>query len=458
MRSVFSRNSAAVALGLAYAGLAYLLAPAVVNGDGLGYLKATFAGDTYPGHLLLLPIFAMVKDLVQPATAIALLLPLRALMHACGGLAVAIVLVTLWPRGARVAAIGALGFGASFATLAAASDVESYAPALVPVCLFLYALDRDRPWLAAIAGALATLLHIQNGLLGLALVAAVPRWRTRAALATLFFAIVGGAYFIAVQQKGAPWLREVHHGLPYPVSWRTAPATLHGVAKALVYAPYLYEAAALRVGLQTALGLLVLSALLWRRAALTAAERRWLVAWVVPVALLGASYFPSDQERWIGLLPLLWWYVARAPRRSDGALVALLLAANLALWLPVARDRSPRERAHVAQQLLRPGDLVISPGHGWDELVGIYEPLPIARLPLVVQGGLADLGATIAAARRRAPRTILLRMDGSDRDPRGWKDLEKQGYDRQRVATLLPGWRFWIGEGVELLVEGGGAD
>ena len=58
------------------------------------------------------------------------------------------------------------GLGASFAVLVSSSDVESYAPALALVhACFLYALAR-RWWLgAALAVALAALLHVENLLL-----------------------------------------------------------------------------------------------------------------------------------------------------------------------------------------------------------------------------------------------------------------------------------------------------
>lgn len=443
--------------------LAYLLAPAVVNGDGIGYLKATVAGARYPGHLGLLPVFGVVRDLVKhlvhgPDEPVTLLGPIRALCHVAGGLSVAWLFVTLRPRGRRAAWTATLGFGASYAVVAAASDVESYALALVPITACLWALDRRRPLVAAVAAALATLLHVGNVLFGLALVLAPGTRRQRAAAVGIFGALIGAAYFVAVQQYGLGWLREMHHGFAYPLSWRTAPATLHGLGKALIYAPYLYEASWLRVGLQTALGVAVLLVLVSRRPALDAVEGRWLLAWLVPFALLGVSYFPSDHERWVFVLPLLWYVVGRTPRSRDPLVVLTLVTANLALWVPVAKDRAPLDRAAAVRPMLLPGDLVISPGHAWDELVGFESPVAapgIERLPLVYHAGITPaLPAFVAEARRRAARTIILRLDGSDADPRGWKELAAFGITRDNVGALLPGLRFPLAPGVELLVNG----
>lgn len=442
--------------------LAYLLAPAVVNGDGIGYLKATIAGTRYPGHLGLLPVFGVVRELVKylvhaPDEPIALLGPIRVLCHVAGGVSVAWLFLTLLPRGRRAALTATLGFGASYAVVIAASDVESYALALVPICACLWALDRRRPLVAAVAAAIATLFHVGNVLLGLAILLAPGPRRQRAAAVVVFGALIGAAYFIAVQQYGLAWLREMHHGFAYPLSWRTMPATLHGLGKALVYAPYLYEASWLRVGLQTGLGVGVLLALLWRKPAVDASEARWLLAWFVPFALLGVSYFPSDHERWIFVLPLLWFLVGCAPRRRDPFVVLVIAVANLALWLPVAKDRAPLERAAAVRPLLLPGDLVIAPGHAWDELVGFEAPIAspgIVRLPLVYHAGITpELPAYVAHARAAAPRTILLRLDGSDVDPRGWKDLAAFGITRDNVGALLPGLRFPLAPGVELLVN-----
>lgn len=441
--------------------LAYLLAPAVVNGDGIGYLKATVAGGRYPGHLGLLPVFGAVRELVkllvhaadEPITLVG---PIRALCHVAGGVGVAWMFVTLRPHGPRAASVAALGFGASYAVVVAASDVESYALALVPICGCLWALDRRRPMAAAITAALATLFHVGNVLLGVALLLGPGTRRQRVFAVGIFGSILGAAYFVAVQQYGLGWLREMHHGFAYPLSWRTVPATLHGLGKALVYAPYLYEASWLRVGLQSALGVGFLLALVWRRPTLEADETRWLLAWAVPFVLLGVSYFPSDHERWIFVLPLLWYLVARTPRRRDPFVVLTMAVANLALWLPVARDRAPLARAAAVRPLLSPGDLVISPGHAWDELVAFEQPVAapgIVRLPLVYHAGITpELPAYIARARAQAPRTILLRLDGSDADPRGWKDLRAFGIARDNVDALLPGLRFPLAPGVELLV------
>ncbi len=453
-QAALARLGTAVGLGVAYSLFAYLLTPSVVNGDGVGYLKATLGGARYPGHLLLLPLFEVVKQLVHAATPATLLPSLRLICLVAGGLAVAIVVAILWPRGRRVALVGAGGLAASYSVLISTSDLESYAPALVPVCLFLWALDRQRPFLAALCAALASLLHVENVLLALPLLALAGPWRRRLASLALFGGIVGAAYLVALQQGGLGWLRQMHHGFAYPLSWRIAPATLHGLGKALVYAPYPYEAPLPVVIAQSLLGVAALGALLARRFAVPRDEQRWLVAWLVPYALLGATYFPSDHERWIFLLPLLWVVVARSERRRDPGIVAAIALANLILWLPVAKDRRALDRAEQTATRLQAGDLVIGPGHGWDEQLAMVAP-SVEVLPLVYYAGIADLPRTIAERRAKARRTILVRLDGSDDDPRGWKELLPFGLDRVTIGKLLPGRRTRLAPGVELLEDEG---
>jgi hypothetical protein len=146
-------------------------------------------------------------------------------------------------------------------------------------------------------------------------------------------------------------------------------------------------------------------------------------------------------------LPLAWLLVAaRAPVRATCALAALLVVANLASWLPMARDRRAVDEARAFAAQLRTGDLVISPGHGWDESIPLYAD-GVVPFPLVfhaaARGGMAglaaDLDAALAAARARHARVLTARIHDHD-DPSGtlgWKDLAPLGIDRQAIDALL---------------------
>ena len=433
-----------------------LLFPAVVNGDGLGYLRAAAHGGVYAGHLGYLPLLRALLMLLPGARPVELLPWARALSVASGvgclgafGAAARRLQLRAW-----LAATA--GLGASFAVLVSSSDVECYAPALLMLCLALYFLVRRWELAAALAATAAALIHVENLLLVVPLGLAFRR-RWLAALPAL---LTGAAYVGAgVSPLGAS------HGFHYPLGVRTPLVALYGAAKALVYSPYPYEAAWPQVIGCFAVGAAALAALVALGVRGGAPLGRAVtLAWAVPYAAVGAAFFPSDHERWIFLLPLLWLSVAAAGRTRDTFVLAgALLAVNLALWLPRARDDSWRRRAEAATAHLRTGDLVISPGHGWDEYVGFWSGPEVRPFPLAYYagalGGRAPLAARLAEEIARAPRVVLLRCD-DDGDPMGWKELRLFGLgptDLQSEASLAPGERVPLGDGVVYLRPSGGA-
>lgn len=100
----------AILVAAAAALLAIALAPSVVNGDGLGFLKAAPTGIVVPGHLGYLPILRLLGRLFGRPSPLGLLGPARALSVAAGTTAAAAVYATarrlLGARGALVAIEG----------------------------------------------------------------------------------------------------------------------------------------------------------------------------------------------------------------------------------------------------------------------------------------------------------------------------------------------------------------
>jgi hypothetical protein len=414
-----------------FAALYFAIAPAVVNGDGLGYLRAAIHGGVYPGHLGYLPLLR----LIPAARPIDLLLPARALSVVSGVLSLLLFAATT--RRLRLSGWlpATIGLGCSFSVMVSASDVESYAPALMFLCLATWAMVSARPLIGAIAVAAATLIHIENALFVIPLWLAFPR-RPWALLPIAALAVASAAARIDPLKAG--------HGFHYPLRPWTPVVGLYGVAKSLIFSPYPYEASWPRVLVCFGLGASALSVLLWlARAGGTPLGRTITLGWLLPYAIVGLAFFPSDHERWLFLLPLLWLSAAASGRvRALSLLAAAILVANLALWLPRARDSTWRLRAKVASALLLPGDLVISPGHGWDEYVGFWEGPEIRAFPLVYfageLGGREPLRARLAQEIARATRVLLVRMD--DDDPLGWKELRIFGITRD--TTLFSGERI----------------
>jgi hypothetical protein len=423
---------------------AYLLAaPRVVNGDGLGYLKAALAGTIYPGHVAYVPLLMAVARLVGATRPQALLWPARVLSAiAAATAALALAAVARRRGGEPAARATALGLLASWGTLAAGSDVESYAPALASLTLALYFADGAKPVASGLWAAAAALFHVENVAFAAPALLLLPRGRARFVLAWALPLLAG--YGALVGSRGVAGLGGATHGLSYPLHPWTPLVAVYGACKALVYAPYPYEASWPRV-----LGCFAVGAA--AAAALLATARRPLPraatwAWLAPYSLVGLVFYASDAERWVFQLPLLWLAASARPRSATVIAIGLV-AANAALWLPTARDERIRLRAEAAAQLVGDGDLVIGPGHGWDEYIGFFDGARVQTFPLIYWAGAvgraqlpARLAQTVAQTRQQGHRVFLARLR-DDGDPMGWKELRQFGVGPAEARALLPAGR-----------------
>jgi hypothetical protein len=468
-------------IGAAFTLLYLTTAPDAVNLDGLGYLKL-LPHNFAAGHLLFLPLFrAAIR-----ATALDGLRAGRLLDAVLGGTGLVLVHGIAYrladPRERRfVAAFTACGLGASYAYFSEANDLETYAAStvalLVTVRLVLSYEERPTVGRALAVGsalAIAVLSHIEHIILSLfvaARLSALPDQlqRRRRALYHAALAVgTGGALtlsayaYAALYVRGhdlraaARWVLTAAHGFregggPY----RLADA-VYGLSKSLVYAPYLYEADAPRLIGQFLLGLaplLALVLLLHRQGrARTYADAAPIVAWVVPYGVLALAFFASDPERWLFVLPPLWLLAGKAAaqleRRSSVlvGVVAYLTALNLAcgIW-PAHRDDTVRRHATLAARSLREGDLLIFPGHSWDEYVSYFAPARVEPFPLVYYAArdgmpacMERLDRELKSATARGGRVYAIRLfDAPDDDPRGFAELKQLGFPPAEVRALV---------------------
>jgi hypothetical protein len=429
------------------AAVAYLaMAPRVVNGDGLGYLKAALAGTLYPGHLAYVPLLATIAKLVGATRPVELLWPARVVSALAAAIAVALVGSIAERRGeSRAAGIAAsVGLAASWGALSAGSDVESYAPALGALVAALWCADRQRPIAAGLLCALATLFHVEN-LLFVGVAALIVERRARLVVAAALPIAI--AYAIVLPAHGVGWLASASHGLRYPLRWTAPVVAVYGACKALVYAPYPYEASWARVLGCFAVG--AAAALALATGARRPLSRAATAAWIVPYALVGVAFYASDAERWTFLLPLAWLAAAAHPRRALAVAAGIALA-NVAVWLPTARDATLRLRAGAAAQKLADGDVVVGPGHGWDEYIGFYDGPRVTPFPLVYWAGAVGRDALPATlARVAAGHRLFVARFADDGDPMGWKELRLFGITRDNARALLPaGHDVDVGDGL----------
>ncbi len=470
---------AALALG-AGATLLYLVtAPAIPNLDGLGYLKL-LPHNFAAGHLLFMPALRALTRLVGDGLRAGRLYD--ALLGGTGVVlmySIARRMLAAWDdESARIGdEFAAAGLALSYGYWSEANDVEAYAAAtvalLATVRMALSFAHEPSLARAAATGALlgvAVLSHLSHVLLSLFVAyylwrhARVRRW-----LPPLVALAVGGALSLALYAYAAlvvrghdlrhalAWIATAQHGFqsaggPY----RLADA-IYGACKALVFSPeYSYEPDVRKVIGQFLLGLVPLGALFVGAMRGKRARERLDVAalawWTAPYALLGVAFFGADPERWIFVLPAGWILAAALvlelghPSRAAVAVLAWIGLFNLgtAVW-PAHRDQWPKQKAELTASQLHDGDLLVFPGHSWDEYVVYYgsarfEPFPLSYY-IARDGaaaGWARLDKEIALARARGGRVFAVRVfDDADVDPRGFVELATIGVTRAQLRDEL---------------------
>jgi hypothetical protein len=467
---------------LLYGGLLWLLSPAVVNGDGAGYLRQATDGGLAAGHPAYLPLARLLATWWSINVPLDLAAPLRLLSLGCS--LVTLVLLhdaarlLLGPRRALVCA-GLLALSHAFTR--SAVQVEVYACAGMLSMATLWSLVRYRCcpdrrttailW-AALAGLLAGLavqLHLTLGLLSIPLVVLPRYWGGRGwwqaslaggivmTLTTLLLLV------LALHNQGLTtladswsWLRGSDHGLPDPHGWSAPLVAGWGLARSLVFVPYPYSASWPVVAVATSVsgGLLAGLSLLARRASKSEGEglglEVWaLVIWALPLACFAALFYPSDTERWIFALPALVLFLGRGPLRTLRLALVIMLLVNLGVaLLPGALDDTQLRRARAVEQLVRGDSLLVSPGHGWEELVGLGTPAPPQSFPLVYYAGahrglapaVTELHHQVSRSLAAGKRVFVARLHDAT-DPRGFKELAWLGMSRAQFAALFQGYR-----------------
>jgi len=470
------------ALALGAAVLYLSTAPAVVNADGLGYLKL-LPHNFAAGHLLFMPLLREATQLLG-GDGLKIGRLLDALLGGTGVLftyGIARIAAPIKSDRRFVATVAASGLAVSYGYWLACADVEAYALATVALlALVRVALPyRLRPGLprALAMGlllGLCVLCHLSHVLLVgfvIAICLEDPRGRRQGLVSAALALGVGGALSLSAYLHAAfivrghhaegalRWVLSASHGFTESPGPYALAASIYGLCRSLVWSPYLHEADAPRLIGQLLLGIALLFGflriVLGHRSALIGLPLGPFAWLVLPYVLLALLFFGADTERWIFVLPILWIVVgvaldALSARRIWAPLTIGYLAVlnlSLAIW-PQHRDGSSRLLAERAAQALSEGDLLVFPGHSWDEYVSFYARQPIEPFPLsyyAAKDGQARMWARldreVASARARGHHVFAVRLFDEHRevadDPAGYAELRAIGLSRASLRAQL---------------------
>lgn len=467
--------------------------PVAPNFDGIAYrdriLGAAPGIPLFPGHLLFGPLASFVWRSTAFVHPLPLFDSLQFISHLAGALGVVVVAIVArhWGAPSRGQWLAALGLAFSSAYWLSASDAETYPVAVLAVAASLAMLTRfaelptaRRAAGLAAANVLAALVHLQLISLATASLSLIAvRWRRDPGGARR----AAGVYVACMALGlGLPYLLTsfvaLHHRSPFETirwllsasgsatsahDWSSLPRAAYGFARIFVFLEF-FDVAARPILLLKGLALLMAGgwALYWLAPRLSQLPRSAQVVllshvpFVVLHTVFGVSWYPSEPERWMFFLPLIWATVgatvpllpARQQLLAAGG-VAAMASVNLisAVW-PMASDTSMRDRALALQRALRPGTVMVRPGHDW---FGYYGFFTHSRLPTITLLDLAiqfphDPSAFAAELTHRLSQfeaegrpIALIRVfdpaDAPNSDP--WPQLVLLGYGRAQMQKLL---------------------
>jgi hypothetical protein len=384
-------------------------------------------------------------------------------------------------RGWSVSVLCALGVVVSYGVISRASTIEVYAPALfLDVALIAYCLrspfNRDRD--AVVASLLLTLavgFHVTN-LLIVPFVIALVLGRTpqERIIRTLLW---GGATFLMgmgvilsllwLGRGGAKWPPDLALILPRrdpqpslgPGGHLSRAA--YGFARTVAFLPYIRDLrAALAVPYVVLLGgVLLLCAHLARKGFLAHLGKNgrlmtMLALLATPFLIVGVSYYPSDPERWLFLMPPLWLLVGLVWDQyspGEGGIAwnsPILLAAiviglgtyNAVAMLPDALANRNLTGLRELSQLTTSDDLVISPSNVKMRINEFYldRPIPAENLTVMalaeehgadLPGMQADLADRIDRALRGGRRVFVVGLIGEGHEKQRGYPWNYLGHD-----------------------------
>ena len=471
-----------LAASLSIFAVTLMLEPVMVDGDGLGHssraIYESFLSGMDPRHPLAAAFF---RCFYLPLEALGLrrsaIQAFSLVDHACGVGIFLFLACSVFPRFIRswqICLLSSLGVVLSYGVLSRASTIEVYAPAmLLDIALVAHCLRTDfarvwAPTITAILYVLAIGLHVTNVLMGPVVLAIVicrtPRGRIVVNLiwATFIFSlgisVILGLLWLG--PGGARWppdlaaiLPRSEHHPQMSILGRLVRA-VYGFLRTLAYLPYHRDLGPRGAGLCTAF--LAGFATLFLVVVARGPSQRFresrplimhLLLLALPFALVGLYYYPSDPERWIFLMPVVWLVIGIAwdqytptpgqwlSRDTSQLLLALIVLGlggynAIAGLLPDARVSRDLAGLKELFRLTTADDLVISPSSVRSRIHEFY----VTQLADFENIDLVSLTRRHSSHREEMEKDLTDRITDALRDGRRVLvfDLIAEGHEKQR--------------------------
>lgn len=470
--------------------LLYLALPAAtMNGDGLAYWVRVRSSDWHakilPGHLLYIPFMSTLCWVVPgcPTDTV-----MRLTNQVAGAASVFMVFCSAGRLGLNRFGrwLAAMCVATSFGVWIQATDVETYALALVFVVSSIYAMTRcasDRTLgctiLLGFFNSLAALFHLATITLGLASVLLLmilyrDQYRKLATNLAAYFITTALAFGLPVCLIGflslelpsilslLKWLKSSEHGYRIAFDSHSLPRAIYGFARNFLYLESFWTAPRWVILLK-GLALLATGGWLvwhWRSNRTRFSDPACIIlgsllGFVLCQALLGVYFFGSDTERWVFLTPIVALALAAitdawpAKQQQVCAICLLVLAlVNLAqgIW-PLATNHNAEERVVALSALVTEDTLVISTGNDWTSHYSFYVPGSkldrISLMDLAVrhkdehEAYFQELAERMQQAHRAGRRVLLIRVldESDDLQETPWPELARYGYTPQQIRA-----------------------
>jgi hypothetical protein len=480
-----------------------LLRPLWPDGDAQGHanraINRSLLGAMETKHILYAPLLRCILlglegTGLRPYAIEAFTL----LSNLCGGILYLLLARGLFLpllRDVTVARLCALGTVLSFGVLLTCATIETYAMALtVDVALATFCLRTGLETVGQAAGAavlfvLAVGIHVTNVLMlpfVLAILLTSGRRHGWAAPATFCGVVFLGAVVLASglvfgvpTEDGKPnWTRLFPHSDPHPtmsLGGRLGRAAYGFVRTFAWLVPYLeltWTFAVVYISAFVLSGLLI--AFIASRGFLAnLGKYGWatflILLIVVPFSAMGVYYYGSDSERWLFLMPVVWFILGviwtdyrpapdawLSPGMARGLLAVLVLVMGsynvlFKIW-PEARSSKDYEGLVDLQQRAGSNDLIVAASgirgiteefilrqrlHG--EVLGLDE-LMLVKHKSDVAAGQADLRAQVRKALTEGRRVLvfgLLEEGLSEGRGYPWAWVQPLGYTPEKMLSVL---------------------